>query len=255
MADKITRVYCRENQLTVEAAESLNVGGGLTSGSYNGHEKKLVLTYEMVLEWGQPKVIRKPWVSADGKSSGVELRRVGKLAWIKLVVNVYSDQHQVNADIYSVALQASVQSLHAQHMFEFVGMPDAVVREMPAPSTWAIFDQKAYEDACAKIQAAQAKLSELADTYEPAETELLLGVIPNPDTQFVKSAVLGIDCLSASLAGRVEWDAEATAHRMGLDPSVCRQVYSTFGETNPYALPGASINRTATDWNKFITGK
>jgi hypothetical protein len=252
MADTITRVYCRENQFTAEAAEQMNLGksGG---GQYNGQQKCLVVSYEMIVEWGQPVVVRRAWHSDDGRMSGVELLRVGKMAWIKLVVNVYSDKQDLNLDIYSVALQSSVQSLHAKHMFEFVGLPDEVVQQMPAPSTWANFDQQAYDDACAKIQAAHAKLSELVANYVPPETELSLGVIPNPEVNFVKSAVVGLECLASALAGRVEWDAEAVATRMGVGVNGCKQVYQTFGDSSRYLLPGADISNVAKDWHKFVS--
>ncbi|HOX57897.1 MAG TPA: hypothetical protein PLC99_13500 [Verrucomicrobiota bacterium] len=249
MTSKITRVYCRENQFSIAAAQKLKIPG---VAEYVGKENALALTHELVVEWGQPTTKQVQWVGPDGQALGVQLIRCGRLAWIRLVVNVYSDQHSLNVNIYSVALMSSLESLHAQHSFEYVGLPSSVTDEFPKPSDWAEFNEQSYDAAYEKIRKAQEKFAEIPATYVPSETQMPLGVIPYPEYRFVRSAKYAIDGLSFSAAGRVLWDVRYQAKNRDLDPDVCTRVYGLFGVTNEYLLPGGDTSDKADDWKNWI---
>jgi hypothetical protein len=246
----LTRVYCRSHQFSADIAQKLGVPG---VGQYQGKEKVVTLTYELNLEWGQPDIVRTPRADGDGNIDGIEIKRVGQMAWIRLIVNVYSDHHDLKVDLYTVGLEVTAGTLHAQRTFEAVNLPSSVQQLLPAPSTWADFNDAAYNQAYQNIASAQQELSKaIANGFVPGIVEKVVDYVPNPTTQLVKSAVFGLDGMAVSACGRVLWDVEAAAERKKLDPELCRRVYGMFGVPNRWVLPTPSVHKKAAEWAQWI---
>lgn len=238
----LKRIEVRQDELTLEAASNLEVGG---FGTPSTNTDRRILFYELALEWDD--------VEEDIDNNRV--KREGRQAGIRLDLDVLRADGETTLNIYIVALQASAGLLDAKYRFRHYGLPTETAAMLPTPTDFKDFDADVLDDVFAKIERAKDHLANQRPIGVPAPTDRFIRDLGdyNSEENYARSVYSAMHSLAWALTGKTIWDARKTAKRKGFDPDVISDLYVTMGARDtPHHVPRKDAWRAANRWKRLV---